>query len=218
MSESESGNGAEERPMLGRLFFGFCDRSVILTYIGIVFSIIGIFFAFRGELTWSMICLIIVGVCDLTDGTVARSFTDRSEDERMFGIQIDSLSDALGFVALPIAISLGFGNNDAVSIAVCALYAIAGLVRLAYFNVLSAKSKVKVFTGLPVPAVVLVFPFLWLIAKYVDGFWITVLFDVCMAILAILFVSRIRINKPSRTIQTVFAVLAAIGVILILIL
>lgn len=51
MSESESGNGAEaeERPMLGRLFFGFCDRSVILTYIGIVFSIIGIFSPSEGS-------------------------------------------------------------------------------------------------------------------------------------------------------------------------
>lgn len=28
--------------MLGRFFFGFCDRSVILTCIGILFSVIGI--------------------------------------------------------------------------------------------------------------------------------------------------------------------------------
>lgn len=220
MSEPESGSGSRGGGslMLGRFFFGFCDRSVILTYIGIVFSVIGILCAFRGELAWAMICLILVGVCDMTDGTIARSCTGRSEDEKAFGIQMDSLADALGFVALPVAISIAFGNDDIISIAVCALYAIAGLVRLAYFNVQSAKSEVKVFTGLPVTSVVLVFPFLWLIAKYVDGFWTTVLFDVCMAALAVLFVSRLRIKKPGRAVQIAFAAIAAVGVILLLIL
>ena len=83
---------------------GMWNPSVILTYVGMAFAVLGMGFAFQGEdVAHPMICLIIAGVCDLFDGAVARR-CKRTEEEKAFGIELDSLVDVLSFIALPITI------------------------------------------------------------------------------------------------------------------
>ena len=218
MTMSEKGDGSEgcEATGLGRLFIGFYDLSVLLTYVGIVFAVIGICLVFRGELVLSMVCLIISGFCDMMDGTVARSFKHRTEEEKSFGIQADSLADAVSFVLLPVTISLGLGNNDPVSIAVYAFYVLAGLIRLGYFNVLASRSTIEYYTGLPVTTISAVFPVIWIIHVFIGELWTAVLFDAVLALMALLFISRIRIKKLSEAVQAALGVLAVVGIAVIL--
>ena len=49
------------------------------------------------------------------DGKVAR-MCKRTEEEKQFGIQIDSLADTINFIALPVVIMLSLGMNSVLDI------------------------------------------------------------------------------------------------------
>ena len=87
-------------------------KSVIVTYLGIIFGIISMGFAFTkmafaevAYIRYSLILLMLAGVCDMFDGKIAR-MCKRTEAEKEFGIQIDSLADTVNFVVLPVVIML----------------------------------------------------------------------------------------------------------------
>ena len=76
---------------------GFYDYTVVVTYISLVSSIVGMFCAIDGKLTVAVFCLAFSGLCDMFDGKIARTKKDRTDDEKSFGIQIDSLCDIVCF-------------------------------------------------------------------------------------------------------------------------
>ena len=76
---------------------GFYDYTVVVTYISLVSSIVGMFCAIDGKLTIAVFCLAFSGLCDMFDGKIARTKKDRTDDEKSFGIQIDSLCDIVCF-------------------------------------------------------------------------------------------------------------------------
>ena len=85
---------------------GFYNYTVILTYISLCSAVTGIFTAIagNGHPFVGTCCLLISGLCDSFDGIVARKKKDRTEAEKKFGIQIDSLVDLIAFGVLPCAI------------------------------------------------------------------------------------------------------------------
>ena len=50
--------------------------------------------------------LLLCGLFDTFDGRVARSKKNRTEKEKAFGVQIDSLSDLVAFGVLPVCIGV----------------------------------------------------------------------------------------------------------------
>jgi len=123
------------------MFIGFYGASVILTYIGLAFAVVGMALAFLGHIPAAIMCLILSGVCDMFDGKIARTKKDRTEDEKKFGIQIDSLCDIVCFGILPMVICYKSGMKHMYSIVILVLYGLAGLVRLAHFNVMEEKRQ-----------------------------------------------------------------------------
>ena len=71
-------------------FIGFYDYTVILTYMSLISSVFGITQAIHGDYKQAIFCLAFSGICDAFDGRVARSKKNRTEDEKAFGIQLDS--------------------------------------------------------------------------------------------------------------------------------
>ena len=82
---------------------GFYDYTVILTYLSLASSLCGMFCAFSGHLHWAIFCLALSGLFDTFDGKVARTKRNRTEDEKNFGIQIDSLCDIVCFGVYPVS-------------------------------------------------------------------------------------------------------------------
>jgi len=205
---------------MSKYCIGYYNRSVVLTYIGLAFAVVGICFAYVTNLTWSVVCLIIAGVTDMFDGKVARACKNRSKQEKEFGVQIDSLTDTVAFVVLPVLISLEMGHQGPVSIAISVLYVLAGVIRLGYFNVLVANSNpdqpMKNYTGLPVTSAAIIFPSLWLISRFITKLPTTIMYNVVMLLTAVLFVSRIKIRKPKGVAYYIFTVIAVIGIALLL--
>lgn len=114
---------------------GFYNYTVWLTFIGMLSSVVGMGFAVQGKIIAAVICLMFSGFCDMFDGIVARTKKDRTDEEKRFGIQLDSLSDIVCFGVLPFVIGVSVGAREWWQIAIMALFALAGLIRLAYYNV-----------------------------------------------------------------------------------
>ena len=87
---------------------GVWSYTVILTYLSLISGTVGICFAASGRPFAAICCLLISGLLDLFDGKVARTKKNRSELEKGFGIQIDSLADIVAFIVVP---ADGYINN-----------------------------------------------------------------------------------------------------------
>lgn len=143
---------------------GFYDYTVILTYISFASSISGIFLATRGHFNWAIFCLAFSGLCDMFDGKIARTKKNRTEDEKRFGIQIDSLCDVVCFGVFPIVLCYELGMTHFYSIPILIFYGLAGVIRLGYFNVMEEKRQNetsenrKYYQGLPITSMSVALP------------------------------------------------------------
>ena len=120
---------------------GFYDYTVVLTYISLGISIVGMTRALEGDFRVAILCLALSGLCDMFDGKIARTKKNRTEDEKRFGIQIDSLCDVVCFGVFPIMICYCLGMRGAFSVFILALYGMASVIRLAFFNVMEEKRQ-----------------------------------------------------------------------------
>ena len=205
---------------------GFYDYTVILTYLGFSSGMIGIFLAITGNTFWAVMCLMFSGLCDMFDGRVARTKKKRTTEERQFGIQLDSLSDLVCFGVLPSIIGYNLALNDAwltfdykYLLPIMILFPLAALIRLAYFNVLeitrNSSKPVKEYTGLPVTSSALILPFLYIFRKMI-GKYFPLAYAGVMLLVGILFISKIKIKKPSLKVMILFILIGVIEILFII--
>ena len=178
---------------------GFYDYTVILTYLGFLSGLFGIIMASQGHISTAIFCLMFSGLCDMFDGKVARTKKKRTEEEKHFGIQLDSLSDLVCFGVLPSVIGYNLGINKLYFLPILLFYPLAGLIRLAYFNVLEIMRKgdgpVKEYVGLPITSSALIFPFIFIFKKLIGKYFIYV-YAGLLLLVGFLFISRIKVKKP----------------------
>ena len=110
---------------------GYYHYGVVLTYLSLVSSVIGISMTLNGRhITLAIVCLMVSGCLDAFDGRVARTRKNATDEEKSFGIQIDSLCDMVCFGVLPACIGFACGLNKWYHIAILALFVLAALIRL----------------------------------------------------------------------------------------
>ena len=176
---------------------GYWNKSVYITYLGAFVAVFGLLLAInKGNVDYAFVGMIIAAVCDMFDGKIARHMKDRSEKEKDFGVQIDSLADIVCFITIPAITLYFFGMREIYQIIILALYIVCGIIRLAYFNVaMSDKNKaIEYYQGLPVPVSVLVFGFVWLLLKLFD-FNANLIYTILVPIVGILHISKVKIKK-----------------------
>ena len=194
-----------------KIFLGVYHPSVLLTYLGLSISLYGVFFS--KSLAFSLILLILAGLCDTFDGMVANAF-QRNDLEKAFGVQIDSLSDLISFGVFPVQIYLQyFAKFGVVSFLLSVLYLLSVVTRLAYFNA-SGGEKKDYFIGLAVTYASFFIPLYGLFSIY---FSIEKIFpgELLYALLACFFVFNFRMKKPSLKIRIGLLLLAILFVILL---
>lgn len=184
---------------------GVYDYTVILTYLSTILAMAGMFLAFSGKETAAVLLLVACGMIDLVDGPVARTKKNRKEDEKSFGIQIDSLNDLISFGVLPAVIGFMVRPGLSPEKIVFLLFPLCGLVRLAWFNVQEANrqketdEKRKYYTGVPITTSSIVIPtYFILFRNLLPETVYYILFVVVFAVLGFLFVSKLRIPKPQK--------------------
>lgn len=185
---------------MNKNLLGYYDYTVVLTYAGMISSVIGIFCAMRGDFPAAMACLMISGICDAFDGTVART-KERTESEKRFGIQIDSLCDLISFGVLPGIIVYCLLESSLLGAVVSSMYILFALIRLAYFNVLEEErqdqttEKRTMYLGLPVTTIALLLPLVYILF-HMGILSNAVVFPVLLAVVGCFFIIPINVSKP----------------------
>lgn len=199
------------------MFIGKYNKAAIVTYLGTISSIIGIFMAMRQRIKTSIICLVLSGIFDMFDGKVARSSKNRTESDKNYGVEIDSLSDTICFVVLPIIIFYEMGMNRWYNAIIYVLYGLAGIIRLAYFNISTTNSEpIKKYTGLPVTSAAIILPLVFLLSLTLKKELYFMIASVVMALVGFLFISKIKIPKPKGNIIYLFLTAAIIFILFML--
>lgn len=199
-------------------------KSVLLTYLGVIFGVISMYFAFIkmafseiSYLRYSLIFLILAGVCDMFDGKVAR-MCKRTNQEKEFGIQIDSLADTVNFVCLPVIIMLSLGMHSIIDIIAYILLILCGISRLGFFNIIATTDEpVKYYSGLPVTTTAIIYPILGLLHGSIDEGAFRIIYIVATYLTAFLFVFNVKIPKFKGLFYVIVPILALILVILLLV-
>ena len=199
-------------------------KSVLVTYLGVIFAVLSMYFAFTkmafcedSYIRFSLIFLVLSGVCDMFDGKVAR-MCKRTEEEKEFGIQIDSLADTVNFVVLPVIIMISLGMTNIFDVIVYMLFILCGISRLGYFNVhASLDNPVKYYNGLPVTSTAIIYPILGLLHGNIAEPTFCLVYIIATLITAILFVAKIKIPKLKGKAYIIVPILAAILTVLLLV-
>lgn len=202
---------------------GFWHYGVILTYLSLALSVCGICFAAayggprRDDITAFL--LLMSGLCDAFDGMVAKTRKNRSMNDKMFGMNIDSLSDLVSFGIAPIMVGVAMHLTRWYYVFFYVFYVLCALVRLAYYDVSEfnrlhdpeqeGKPRTS-FEGLPVTNAAFVTVIFYLIATMLDNpeyassigispqgvvIYRSVIMMACYLLLALLFVIRFKMFK-----------------------
>ena len=203
---------------------GYYSYTVILTYLSLVFAMAGIHLSFNGMYQWAFICLIMCGICDTFDGMVARSKKNRTEEEKRFGIQIDSLCDLVAFGVFPAILGYNVGLSSIGWLAIEIFYVLAAVIRLAYFNVQEetrqkeTNEKRKYYQGLPVTSASLIFPAVCLLRHFLTVEMTYSIYAWVMFITAWAFIINFKVRKPGLKgilVMLVVGILICTGLIML---
>jgi len=193
------------------MILGAYNPAGLVTLSGLLAAVGAIVLASVGRIEFALACLSIAGLADLFDGVVARRLT-RSEYEKEFGVQLDTVVDVVAFVVAPFAVAFGAGLRSPLALVVMALFAVAGAVRLAHFNTLSAQGadQSTAHRGLPVTYTALIFPVLFLLRDALPAAPFGWLLCVAFLVIAAAFVTDRPVRKPHGVWYVLFPVLGAV--------
>jgi CDP-diacylglycerol--serine O-phosphatidyltransferase len=134
--------------------------------------------------------ILLALIFDGLDGRIARMTNTTSQ----FGVEFDSLADIISFGIAPAMLLYFFIGHEfgRFGILVSALYVIFGAIRLARFNISTAKTDPNVFIGLPIPtAAIFISMWILLFHKYTLENYSLVLLVLALGV-SILMVSNFR--------------------------
>ena len=184
-------------------FIGVFDYTVWLTYISLASALVSMIQAGKGNIRLAVVGIMFSGFCDMFDGAVARTKKGRTQDEKNFGIQIDSLVDVVAFGAAPAAVFYACGLQSWVGVAILILYAICGVSRLGFFNVLETKRQanpqesacLKTYRGMPITTSAIITPVVcaaaWLLPVHIRP-WI---YHIAPVLMGFFFILDVQIPK-----------------------
>ncbi|MGH9457971.1 MAG: CDP-diacylglycerol--serine O-phosphatidyltransferase [Thermoanaerobaculia bacterium] len=133
------------------IFFGFV--AILLSIRGMQARIVGDPVEAGRLFQLACFALLVAAVFDTFDGLVARLMHATSE----FGKEYDSLADVVTFGAAPAILVWSWALNvfPRLGGGIAFLFLVGGSLRLARFNISTAKTDHRYFVGLPIPAAAL---------------------------------------------------------------
>lgn len=199
-------------------FIGCFNKSVLLTYTGMLLSLWGILLLITGydstkDIKTSIIILIIAGLCDLFDGFIARK-CKRNDIQKQFGIQIDSFADIISFGIYPCTILYYItikSDNPRLEIIMITIvfYICATVTRLSWFNMITetlTENGKRYFRGVPVTYISLILPIIYITCK--DNLNFSIILSIVMIIFAFFMIRDIKVPKPSGIWYVIFPLIA----------
>ncbi len=199
-------------------FIGYYDYTVILTFLSLFSAVFGMTQAIQGNSMIAIFCLAFSGICDAFDGRVARKKKNRTQDEKNYGIQLDSLVDVISFGVFPAMICYFLGVQGVLGMLLMAFFCSGAVTRLAFFNVQEEKRQkkeggcAKFYRGLPVTAVSFILPLVYWLHLLMPQQAFVILLHVLLGCVGCLFILDFPLRKPGLK-----GILMLIGIVLILV-
>ena len=153
----------------------------IATLLNATSGLTAIFFSIQRQFEIAAVFLLAAVLFDFLDGKIARITNQQNE----FGKNLDSLSDVVSFGVAPAVFGYMYGLNTFYNIIFLLTFVLAGILRLARFNIL----KRKEFIGIPITTSGFIIPIMYFILPFSQYLGITYL------ILALLMISNFKVNK-----------------------
>ncbi|MDC0594554.1 CDP-alcohol phosphatidyltransferase family protein [Alphaproteobacteria bacterium] len=172
------------------------DLPNICSLMGLVCSILAIYFMFIGIYQIAMIGMIWAVGFDWADGIIARKIQNRTKEEKIFGGQLDLLIDIVSYGIAPAILILSFSNFNPLFLLPALIMLIFGVMRLSYFSTFGLSEEAK-YTGLAIDNNSIVLVFIFIFSGYFDKIVFSVLLGIVGVFLAILNISDIKTPKLS---------------------
>ncbi len=175
----------------GMLWFAK-DLPNICSLAGLLCAVLGLYFAILKNFPMAIIGMIWAVFFDWGDGIIARKMKDRTDDQRAFGGQLDSLIDMVSFGICPAVFLLSYGNFNPWFLPGAFVIVATSAIRLSYFNVFGLVDD-STYMGLALDNNVILFAFIFLF----EGFFNHTVFSI---IIYAIFLSFAAFNlAPVRT-------------------
>ena len=188
---------APRQPTAPRPILWFArDLPNVCSLAGLLSAVLGIHFAIRGVFPAAMIALLWAVVFDWSDGLIARRMKGRTEDQRAFGGQLDSLIDLVSFSIAPAVLLLSVGRFSPWFIPGAFVIVATGVIRLSYFNVFGLADD-STYRGLALDNNVIILALLFLFRNAVSAPVFVIVLYVALMALSALNVAPIRTPKLS---------------------
>ncbi|MDA8711086.1 CDP-alcohol phosphatidyltransferase family protein [Alphaproteobacteria bacterium] len=172
------------------------DLPNICSLMGLVCSILAIYFMFIGIYQIAMIGMIWAVGFDWADGIIARKIPNRTKEEKIFGGQLDLLIDIVSYGIAPAILILSFSNFNPLFLLPALIMLIFGVMRLSYFSTFGLSEEAK-YTGLAIDNNSIVLVFIFIFSGYFDKIVFSILLGIVGVFLAILNISDIKTPKLS---------------------
>ena len=201
---------------------GFYDYTVVLTYLSLICSVFGMTQAIDGRFRVAIVCLALSGLLDMFDGKVARTKKNRTDDQKLFGVQIDSLCDVVCFGIFPAMICYVLGVRGVLGGIVIAYYCVCSVIRLGFFNVLETNRQReedganKYYHGLPITTMSIVLPIVFLLNFCISEWEFKWVLVGTLLLVGTLFIVNFKLRKPSNKLLALLVVAVGCAVVVIL--
>ena len=167
------------------------------------FLLFVLLFKIPHHMVFALIVFAAASITDWFDGKIARSMKNRTEHEKVFGIQIDSLCDLVCFGVFPAVIGYHYNSVYPLRLIASIMIVLGAVIRLGYFNVMEEERQRnttenrKEYQGLPVTTVAMILPLLFMGQHNIPRNIFPFVFHGFMILISILFVLKINVKKLS---------------------
>ena len=170
------------------------DIPNIITLLGLSSGILGIYLALLGNFPAAIIAMLWAVLFDWYDGPVARRIPGRSDVQKAIGARMDSLADIVSLAICPAIILLSYGQFSAWFFPGALMIVVAGVVRLAYFDVFGVDDDGTI-AGLSLDITALVVALVFLLERVLGHNSFAALLYTTIAVLSFLHVAPFRMHK-----------------------
>lgn len=172
------------------------DLPNICSLVGLLCTILAIYYAILGLFSAAMIGLIWAVFFDWSDGIIARRLKGRNDKQREFGGQLDSLIDIVSFSICPAIILLSYGHFSPWFLPGAFVIVATGVLRLSYFNVFGLVEE-STYMGLALDNNVIILVFAFLLNGVLSQTTFSVFLYALLMLLAVFNVASIKTPKFS---------------------
>jgi phosphatidylserine synthase len=170
------------------------DLPNICSLVGLLCAVLAIYYAFLDDYFIAMIAILWAVFFDWADGIIARKMTGRTNFQRDFGAQLDSLIDIVSFGVFPAIFLLSYSNFSPWFLPGAFLIIATSAIRLSYFNVFGLVDN-KSYMGLALDNNIIIFSFVFLFQGHFNDTAFSIILYALWMILLVFNIAPIRTPK-----------------------